>query len=118
MKQKPSFYAIAKGVDPETGEAITNKIVTDWNECKKYVLKVDKARYKGFVTEEEAKLWIEYIHKTESIEEKNTNNETKKFMSQKDIDEAFNKQCKAINMEPEQVIEIVKSLFVIGIINI
>ena len=27
MKQKPSFYAIAKGVDPETGEAITNKIV-------------------------------------------------------------------------------------------
>ena len=51
-------------------------------------------------------------------EEKNTNNETKKFMSQKDIDEAFNKQCKAINMEPEQVIEILKSLFVIGIINI
>ena len=51
MNKKNKFYAIKKG------KGVKDKIVTDWDECKKYVLGYP-AVYKVFATEDEAKEYL------------------------------------------------------------
>ena len=49
---KKNFYAI------KVGKGVKDKIITTWDECKKYVLHYNSI-YKGFRTEKEAKKWLD-----------------------------------------------------------
>lgn len=55
---KKLIYAIAHGVDPATSQPIEGIKVYSWAECDKYIKGVKNARYKGFMSEEEADAWI------------------------------------------------------------
>ena len=48
------YYAIKKGLNAKTGEAVSNIIVGSWNECLSYVKGVKGAIYKSFTSESEA----------------------------------------------------------------
>lgn len=58
MAAKYNVYAVARGVDKATGAPVTNMLFKTWEETKPYINGVEKARYKGFMTEEEANLWL------------------------------------------------------------
>lgn len=53
------FYAIKEGFDFVNNKKVTDKIVTDWNDCRKYVTGVKSARYKSFTSKEEAQAYLE-----------------------------------------------------------
>lgn len=53
------YYAIKKGQDTRTKEAVNNVIVRSWNECLAYVKGVKGAIYKSFGSEAEA---LEYLN--------------------------------------------------------
>ncbi len=58
------YYAIKKGEDSKTKEAVNNIIVRSWNECLSYVKGVKGAIYKSFASESEA---MEYINSESSL---------------------------------------------------
>ena len=51
---KYNIYAIAYGIDPVLVEPVSNLKFRTWDDCKPYVIGVEGAKYKGFLTEEEA----------------------------------------------------------------
>ncbi|MDP4143757.1 MAG: ribonuclease H family protein [Bacillota bacterium] len=51
-------YAIKKGFNFDTNEEVTDKIVSTWAECLKYVKGVKGAKYKSFENLEEAKAFL------------------------------------------------------------
>lgn len=55
---KYNIYAIAVGIDPNTKEPVYNLKFKTWDECKPYVVGVEGAKYKGFLTEDEADAWL------------------------------------------------------------
>lgn len=55
---KYNIYAIANGVDPDTHKPVSSLKVDNWPECQKYVKGVPDARYKGFLTDDEADAWL------------------------------------------------------------
>lgn len=59
-KKQNKLYAVRYGVD-KNGNIITNVIYTSWDECKEVVAGVKDARYKSFLTEGEAKRWLELV---------------------------------------------------------
>ncbi len=58
MAAKKNFYAIRCGKDPETGEAVTNRICNTWDEARRLVHGAPGAVYAGFVTRTEAETWL------------------------------------------------------------
>lgn len=59
-KKQNKLYAVRYGVD-KNGNTVTNVIYTSWDECKEVVAGVKDARYKSFLTEGEAKRWLELV---------------------------------------------------------
>lgn len=55
---KKLIYAVAYGVDPDTSQPVEGIKLYSWAECDRYIRGVKNARYKGFMTEEEADEWI------------------------------------------------------------
>lgn len=60
MSEK-KFYAVKRGFDKEKGEKVTDLIFDNWQDVKPLVIGYDQARYKGFLTEVEAKTWLEEV---------------------------------------------------------
>lgn len=58
------YYAVKKGEDRKTKEAVNNIIVRSWNECLAYVKGVKGAIYKSFASESEA---MEYLNSGSSL---------------------------------------------------
>lgn len=58
------FYAIKEGFDFVNNKKVTNIILTEWNDCKKYVTGVKSARYKSFLSKAEADSYLEAGSKT------------------------------------------------------
>lgn len=56
---KYSIYAVGYGINPTTKEPVIGLKVDNWNECKQYINGIEGAKYKGFLTDEEADKWIE-----------------------------------------------------------
>ena len=111
---KYNYYAIGQGVDPDTGEKITNKICHSWNECQNYIKGVPNARYKGFLTSSEAKEWLKQfsnddVHNT--VIDKHMNNPIKSNNSNV-IDKRFNAICKSINVDKDKVLDMLKEQFI------
>jgi viroplasmin and RNaseH domain-containing protein len=61
-----SFYAVKRGFDKKKNCEVHDLIFTDWLDVKPLVNKYDNARYKGFDTEEEAKVWLEVVDKKDA----------------------------------------------------
>ncbi len=55
---KYNIYAVAIGLDPKTKQPVSNLKFHTWDECKPYVVGVEGAKYKGFLTEAEADSWL------------------------------------------------------------
>ena len=119
---KYNFYAVAKGVDPSTGKEVTNKIFTNWEECKPYIKGINNARYKGFLTESEATLWLQKF----TTEEENNNKESDKVEeiiddiisnisknnSTSPVDNRFNEICKELNVDTFIMLNHLKRQFI------
>ena len=61
-----SFYAVKRGFNKETNKEVTDIISRNWAEIKSLVIGYDNARYKGFNSEEEAKVWLSVVDKTDA----------------------------------------------------
>ena len=60
---KHKYYAVAIGMDKETGNIVTNKIYNSWEGARKYVIGVAGSKYKGFNTKKDAQKWIDGVIK-------------------------------------------------------
>lgn len=61
-----NFYAVKRGYDKEADKKVYDLIFSDWSKAKPLVIGYDDARYKGFDTEEEAKVWLSVVDKTDA----------------------------------------------------
>lgn len=101
---KYNIYAVAYGVDPKTKEPVQNVKFTSWNDCKPYIAGIDGAKYKGFLTDDEADAWLEATiaklaeEKTETVEE--PKHECKCASKYSDD---FKKVCMKLGVSPEEI---------------
>ena len=55
---KYNVYAVAYGRNPQNNEPVSNLKFYSWSACKPYVVGVEGAKYKGFLTDTEADVWL------------------------------------------------------------
>lgn len=108
---KYNIYAIAYGVDPITNTpqpTVLNLKFKTWEECKPYILGVKGAKYKGFLTEDEADAWLE---KTRASL-KNDEDEVKECVyigssyqssNSQDYNESFKNICANLGVHPKDM---------------
>ena len=80
---KYNIYAIAYGIDPVLVEPVSNLKFRTWDDCKPYVIGVEGAKYKGFLTEEEADTWL--LQKAENFEKNVTCLNTSEKLEKKNL---------------------------------
>jgi viroplasmin and RNaseH domain-containing protein len=56
-----NFYAVKRGFDKELDKEVHDLIFKDWWSVKRLVAGYDKARYKGFETQEKAQNWLDTV---------------------------------------------------------
>lgn len=95
---KYNIYAVAIGKDPATGLQVTNLKFKSWSECKPYINNVEGARYKGFLTESEADIWIEKILNKTPAPAVNADANSCVMM------DSFVNACTLMNVNPEQML--------------
>lgn len=99
MSETKKFYALRRGKDEESGELVENKIFNSYDELKPYVRSNPyEARYKSFLTEDEAKVWLLTVdQQDEARAKRKAENRAKREKKAKE----FLKECenKAISME-------------------
>jgi viroplasmin and RNaseH domain-containing protein len=61
-----NFYAVKRGFDKEQNKQVTDIISSEWSKIKPLVIGYDDARYKGFDTEEEAKVWLSVVDRVDA----------------------------------------------------
>lgn len=102
---KHNIYAVAYGVNPKSKEPVFNLKFKTWEECRPYVVGVEGAKYKGFLTDTEADAWL---NKTiaeildTNTEKKDVSNPISTKLSQNDAcyDEEFKKLCINLGVLP------------------
>lgn len=119
---KYNIYAVAFGMDPKTKEQVSNLKFNSWNECKSYITNVPGAKYKGFLTTEEADVWlsntINAINNQTERKVNNTNNLdntqsiTDISTSNNDYDVEFSNICKELGIFPKDVLTYLQKQFV------
>lgn len=58
---KYKIYAVGYGINPDTKEPVYGIKCDNWPDCQKYIKEVTDAKYKGFLTDDEADAWIQKI---------------------------------------------------------
>jgi len=101
-----SFYAVKRGFDKEQNCEVHDLIFTNWLDVKPLVNRYDNARYKGFDTKEEAKVWLEVVDKKDA--EKRSKKEIEEIKKDIGIESKKNDSYK------DQINEIVKELYETG----
>ena len=92
---KYNFYAVGHGIDPNTGELVTDKICKSWDECQKFIKGVSNVRYKGFLTMSEAKEWLKQFNNDDNNDIHTVLNDLEKLIN---IDKSNNKNNKINNV--------------------
>lgn len=123
---KYNFYAVAYGVNPQSKEPVFNLKFRTWEECKPFVVGIEGAKYKGFLTDEEADAWLD----TKVVEllkdgnpEKDLNHEVKQRDWKEDVkklglaklhpvDEAFLITCQDLGISKMDTEHMLKKMFV------
>ena len=113
---KYNIYAVAFGIDPKTKEQVSNLKFSSWNECKPYITNIPGAKYKGFLTTEEADVWlsntINAINNQTEHKVNNTNNSNNTHTLNNDYDVEFSNVCKELGMFPKDVLTYLQKQFV------
>lgn len=113
---KYNIYAVAFGIDPKTKEQVSNLKFNSWNECKPYITNVPGAKYKGFLTTEEADVWlsntINAINNQTERKVNNTNNSNNTHTLNDDYDVEFSNICKELGMFSKDVLTYLQKQFV------
>lgn len=98
---KYNIYAVAYGKDPVTKKPIFNVKFKTWDECKLYVSGVEGAKYKGFLTDEEADKWLE-----------KKNNEISAKLKSDTKENEFIHICVSLELDPDKVTTYLQNKFV------
>ena len=113
---KYNIYAVAFGIDPKTKEQVSNLKFNSWNECKPYITNIPGVKYKGFLTTEEADVWlsntINAMNNQTECKVNNTNNSNNTHTSSNDYDVEFSNICKELGMFPKDVLTYLQKQFV------
>lgn len=125
---KYNFYAVAYGVNPQSKEPVFNLKFRTWEECKPFVVGVEGAKYKGFLTDDEADAWLEKkmaeIFGTEKPEEKEKlkpTTDAQEWKKKADsvfqaklhpVDEAFLLTCQDLGISKMDTEHMLKKMFV------
>ena len=100
---KYNIYAVAHGIDPKSNEPVSDLKLHTWDECKPYVVGVEGAKYKGFLTDEEADEWLKSKH--DKFEKKITTLHI-------DENNEFNRVCAQLKIKPEDMTKRLQDDFV------
>ena len=116
---KYNFYAVGHGIDPDTGEIVTDKICKSWDECQRFIKGVSNVRYKGFITTTEAKEWLKQFNTDNNI---HTNSKLNKLINIDksnvnanvidNTDKDFVIICNKIGIDSDIMLNILKKQFI------
>lgn len=124
---KYNVYAVAYGINPQSKEPVFNLKFRTWDQCKPYVVGVEGAKYKGFLTDDEADAWLDkkvaeiFGNKPEGVEDTNTKQCTKSWQEKADdiyqaklhpVDEAFLLTCQRLGLSKMDTEHLLKKMFV------
>lgn len=113
---KYNIYAVAFGIDPKTKKQVSNLKFSSWNECKPYITNIPGAKYKGFLTTEEADVWlsntINAINNQTEYKVNNINNSNNTHTLNNNYDVEFSNICKELGMFPKDVLTYLQKQFV------
>jgi hypothetical protein len=100
---KYNIYAVAYGINPKTNEPVSNLKFHTWDECKPYVVGVEGAKYKGFLTNKEADEWLKA--KAHSFEKKVT-------VLHVECEDEFKRMCAQLKISPDDMTKRLQDDFV------
>ena len=100
---KFKIYAVAHGIDPTTNEPVSNLKFHSWDECKAYVVGIEGAKYKGFLTDTEADEWLK--SKCDNFEKKVT-------CLHVECEDEYKRMCARLNVSPEEMTKRLQDDFV------
>lgn len=109
---KYNIYAVAIGKDPNTHQEVYRIKFSSWKECAPYVQGVEGSRYKGFMTNQEAEVWMDSILKDVSVHQVvKTSSPPAKDAVSKSCDKGsdyaksrFIDICKSCNISPNEMV--------------
>ncbi len=99
---KYNIYAVKYGIDPDTKEPVENLKCRTWDECKKYINGVTDARYKGFLTDNEADAWLGQATNTICCDE----------VKPVSVDENFVTVCQSLGLSSKETEHTIKQIFI------
>ena len=123
---KYNFYAVAYGVNPQSKEPVFNLKFRTWEECKPFVVGIEGAKYKGFLTDEEADAWLD-TKVAEILKDGNPEKDLNPEVKQRDwkedvkklglaklhpVDEAFLTTCQDLGISKMDTEHMLKKMFV------
>lgn len=123
---KYNIYAVAFGKDPRNEKSVHGLKFRTWDECKPYVKGVEGAKYKGFLTEDEANAWLEK-QATEALDDKPEKDPSPEIKEQKawqemadqayqvklhPIDQNFMITCQELGISQMNTEHLLKKMFV------
>lgn len=121
---KYKIYAVGYGVDPDTHKSVYGIKCTNWPDCQKYIKNVADAKYKGFLTDDEADAWIQQIKEDMGINSNPagySNPNTSDWRAKADkiytaklhpVDEAFMLTCQDLGLSIHDTEHMMKQIFV------
>ena len=121
---KYKIYAVGYGVDPDTHKPVYGIKCTNWPDCQKYIKNVADAKYKGFLTDDEADAWIQQIKEDMGINSNPagySNPDTSDWRAKADkiytaklhpVDEAFMLTCQDLGLSIHDTEHMMKQIFV------
>ena len=121
---KYKIYAVGYGVDPDTHKPVYGIKCTNWSDCQKYIKNVADAKYKGFLTDDEADAWIQQIKEDMGINSNlagYSNPDTSDWRAKADkiytaklhpVDEAFMLTCQGLGLSIHDTEHMMKQIFV------
>lgn len=121
---KYKIYAVGYGVDPDTHKPVYGIKCTNWPDCQKYIKNVADAKYKGFLTDDEADAWIQQIKEDMGINPNPagySNPDTSDWRAKADkiyaaklhpVDQEFLTTCQDLGLSIHDTEHLIKMMFV------
>lgn len=121
---KYKIYAVGYGVDPDTHKPVYGIKCTNWPDCQKYIKNVADAKYKGFLTDDEADAWIQQIKEDMGINPNSadySNPDTSDWRAKADkiyaaklhpVDQEFLTACQDLGLSIHDTEHLMKMMFV------
>lgn len=115
---KYNIYAVGYGIDPDTKQPVRGLKCTNWPDCQKYIKGVPDAKYKGFITDEEADAWLAKFQeddvKPAAVTQQPWQEKAEKVYEAKihPIDQNFSITCKELGIMEMDVEHFMKKMFI------